>query len=136
VTVIAYLAFGSNLGDRHGYLERARRHLEAVPGVEVLAVTPMEDTAPLGGFEQPPYLNCMARVRTSLDAPALLARCHDIERREGRRRRERWASRTLDLDLVRYDNVLCDLPGLTLPHVGLRDRDFWMREIAFLEDHA
>ncbi|MGH7582471.1 MAG: 2-amino-4-hydroxy-6-hydroxymethyldihydropteridine diphosphokinase, partial [Gemmatimonadales bacterium] len=67
---------------------------------------------------------------------AVMAVLHDIERAAGRDRAERWSSRTLDLDLVRYDDLICDLPTLTLPHPGLRDREFWAREIALLEAHA
>ncbi len=136
MTVTAYVALGSNLGDRSGYLARARDRLGALEGVELLDVTPAEETPPLGGLAQPPYLNQMARLRTTLPALALLAACHEIERSAGRERRERWASRTLDLDLVRYGDLSCDTPALTLPHPGLRDRTFWMRELALLEDHG
>ena len=136
MSVTAYVALGSNLGDRGSYLARARRELDALAGVAVTAVTPVEETAPLGGLDQPPYLNQMVRLVTTLPAGALLAACQEIERRAGRERRQRWASRTLDLDLVRYDDLLCDTADLTLPHAGLRDRTFWMRELALLEDHA
>ncbi len=136
MSVTAYVALGSNLGDRSGYLARARQELGALAGVVVAAVTPVEETAALAGLAQPPYLNQMVRLVTTLSAGALLAACHEIERRAGRERRRRWASRTLDLDLVRYDDLLCDTADLTLPHTGLRDRTFWMRELALLEDHA
>lgn len=129
----AWIALGSNLGDRDAWLAFGRAAMAAAPGVRVVATTAPEDTAPLGGLDQPHYLNQMLRVMTVLTPDALLAMCHDVERRAGRRRRERWASRTLDLDIVRFGDVVCDRPGLTLPHPGLRDRDFWQREMAELE---
>lgn len=131
----AWIALGSNLGDREAFLALARRALGATPGVRCLTAGATEETAPLGGIDQPPYLNQMLVVDTTLGAAALLARCHEIEREAGRERGHRWESRVLDLDLVRYDDLLCDLPTLSLPHPGLRDRDFWAREIAALEAH-
>ncbi len=123
---------GSNLGDREGFLALARRRLGELPGTELLAASRIEETAPLGGRSQPSYLNQMVAVRTGLSPRELLAACQGIEREAGRERREQWASRTLDLDLVRYDDVVVDDPDFILPHPGLRDRDFWQRELAEL----
>jgi 2-amino-4-hydroxy-6-hydroxymethyldihydropteridine diphosphokinase len=132
----AWIAAGSNLGDREAYLSSARRALAATPGILALVAGLLEETAPLGGLDQPPYLNQMFVVDTSIDPRMLLHVCHDIERGAGRQRASRWDSRTLDLDLVRYGDLLCDLPELSLPHPGLRDRSFWAREIAALEIHG
>ncbi|HEX3928803.1 MAG TPA: 2-amino-4-hydroxy-6-hydroxymethyldihydropteridine diphosphokinase [Gemmatimonadales bacterium] len=132
----AFVALGSNLGDRAARLGQAREGLAATPGVVIEAVSTVSETAPLGGLDQPHYLNQMARVNTVLGARELLAACHAVERAAGRERRAKWSSRTLDLDLVRYDDLLCDLPDLTLPHAGLRDRVFWMEQIAELETHG
>ncbi|MBA2293398.1 MAG: 2-amino-4-hydroxy-6-hydroxymethyldihydropteridine diphosphokinase [Gemmatimonadales bacterium] len=129
----AYVAVGSNLGDRSGWHAFAEAGLGGLHGVRVDAATTVHETAPLGGAEQPPYLNRMMRLDTTLSPHALLGACHDIERAAGRDRARRWASRTLDLDLVRYDDLTCDTPTLVLPHPGLRDRTFWAREIAELE---
>jgi 2-amino-4-hydroxy-6-hydroxymethyldihydropteridine diphosphokinase len=131
----AWIALGSNLGDRQAFLAFARDALAATPGVRRITAGATEETAPLGGLDQPPYLNQMVLVDTTLGAAALLARCHEIEREAGRQRGSRWESRVLDLDLVRYGDLLCDLPTLSLPHPGLRDRTFWAREIAALEAH-
>jgi 2-amino-4-hydroxy-6-hydroxymethyldihydropteridine diphosphokinase len=128
----AWLAVGSNLGDRGAFLEAARSGISG-DGVDLVGASEVEETAPLGGLDQPPYLNQMLVVETALTPAALLDRCHAIERAAGRTREVRWGSRTLDLDLVRYGDVLCDLPELTLPHPGLRDRTFWARQIAALE---
>ena len=129
---IAYIALGSNLGDRRGYLERARAEIDAIPGCHVIGATAIEETPPLGGLAQPPYLNQMVAVETTLEPHTLLAALHAIEDAAGRSRSERWASRTLDLDIVVFgDRVLCG-PDLTLPHRGLAERVFWQRELAAL----
>ena len=92
----------------------------------------MEETAPLGAMAQPPYLNQMVALDTSLAPEALLAALHAIERTQGRRRGERWGPRTIDLDLVRYGQRRIRTTSLTLPHPGLAARDFWRRELAEL----
>lgn len=125
----AYLALGSNLGDRHAHLALARDRLARLPGTVLLGASPIDETAPLGGLDQPLYLNQMVALETSLAPRALLAACQEIEAQAGRRRRERWASRTLDLDVVRYGDVVMDEPGLTLPHPALGQRPFWQAEL-------
>ncbi len=136
MSVLACVALGSNLGDRLAALASGRDGLRRLPDTVVLASTEPEETVPLGGMEQPPYLNQMVLLETELAPDTLLTACHDIEDAAGRVRREPWCSRTLDLDLVRYGDLLCDTPSLTLPHPGLRDRSFWQREIARLERHG
>ena len=128
----AYVALGSNLGDRHAYLALARDRLARLPGTALLGVSPIDETEPLGGLDQPPYLNQMVALETTLAPRALLEACQRIEAEAGRHRRERWASRTLDLDLVRFGDLLMDEPGLTLPHPGLGQRAFWREELAAL----
>ena len=133
MTASAFVAIGSNLGDRAAYLAAARAGLARIDGVQVVRVTDVEETAPLGGLDQPAYLNQMVRLETSLEARVLLSACHALEREAGRARHVHWGSRTLDVDLVRYGTMLCDRPDLRLPHPGLRDRPFWQRELAALE---
>lgn len=125
----AYVALGSNLGDRRGYLALARQRLADLPDTALRAVSAVEETAPLGGVDQPAYLNQMAALDTTLRPEELLAALHRIEVRSGRERRTRWASRTLDLDLVCYGDLVREEPDLVLPHPGLGDREFWRREL-------
>jgi 2-amino-4-hydroxy-6-hydroxymethyldihydropteridine diphosphokinase len=132
VSEIAYIALGSNLGDRRGHLERARAEIDAIPGCHVTGATAIEETLPLGGLAQPPYLNQMLAVETTLEPEILLSRLHAIERLAGRSRTERWASRTLDLDIVAFGDRVVHSAELTLPHPGLAERDFWQRELAEL----
>jgi 2-amino-4-hydroxy-6-hydroxymethyldihydropteridine diphosphokinase len=129
----AYLALGSNLGDRAGYLAFARSELGRLPMTCVVALSSVEETAPLGGMEQPGYLNQMILVETGLDPRALLLGCRSIERAAGRDRVARWSSRTLDIDIVRYGDRVVEEPDLTIPHPGLAEREFWKREITEIE---
>jgi 2-amino-4-hydroxy-6-hydroxymethyldihydropteridine diphosphokinase len=131
----AYVALGSNLGDRAGHLAAARASLAALPGTRLLAESAVEETEPLAGMDQPPYLNQMVLLETALEPRALLAACQAIERSRGRVRAERWGPRTLDLDIVRYGHRRIADPDLIIPHPGLSDRDFWIRELAELEAH-
>jgi 2-amino-4-hydroxy-6-hydroxymethyldihydropteridine diphosphokinase len=133
---VAYVALGSNLGDRAGHLSRAREALAALPDTELHSASTVEETPPLGGADQPAYLNQMVRLNTGLTAHELLDACHAIERAAGRERRERWASRTLDLDIVLYGDEHISDPDLTVPHPGLTRRDFWRRELAELTAHG
>lgn len=129
---VAYVALGSNLGDRGGYLAAARTALEALPDTELLAVSDVEDTAPLGPQDQPRYLNQMVALRTTLDASELLDRLHAIERANGRVRTGRWGPRTLDLDIVEFGDQHIVTRHLNIPHPELPHRPFWARELAQL----
>ncbi|MEO8451685.1 MAG: 2-amino-4-hydroxy-6-hydroxymethyldihydropteridine diphosphokinase [Gemmatimonadota bacterium] len=133
---VAFVALGSNLGDRHAYLAQAREGLGRLPGTAVVGASQIEETVPLGNRDQPPYLNQMVAVETSLTPRELLEACLAIEREAGRARSTRWASRTLDLDIVRYGDLTVHEPDLVIPHPGLADRPFWQRELAELLPHA
>ena len=127
--VRAWVALGSNLGDRQAHLTLARSRLAALPGSTLLGASAIEETTPLGGLDQPNYLNQMVVLETALSPRELLEACHRIEALAGRERRTRWASRTLDLDLVRYGDVVLNEPDLVLPHPALGQRPFWIREL-------
>jgi len=129
----AFIALGSNLGDREGHLAAARAALAALPRTRLVAASRVEETAPLGGMDQPAYLNQMVALETRLEPRALLAACQAIEHSRGRVRTEPWGARTLDLDIVRYGDRRVDEPDLIIPHPGLPHRDFWQRELAELE---
>jgi len=131
----AVIALGSNLGDRHEHLRAARAAIAALPDTRLLAATRVEETPPLGGLDQPPYLNQMVLVATRLPPHDLLHALQAIETANGRERTGHWSSRTLDLDIVRYDDVALATADLTLPHPGVATRDFWQRELAELAPH-
>lgn len=125
----AYVALGSNLGDREAHLAHARARLAVTAGVQLVAASPIEETAPVGPVPQGPYLNQMIAVETTLSPEALLDLCLTIEAERGRERAAgvRWAARTLDLDLVLFGARELDTPRLRLPHPELPHRDFWQR---------
>jgi 2-amino-4-hydroxy-6-hydroxymethyldihydropteridine diphosphokinase len=131
----AYIALGSNLGDREEHLAAARAALAALPATRLVAASVVEETQPLAGMDQPPYLNQMVLLETSLEPRALLVACQAIERSRGRVRTEHWGARTLDLDIVRYGGRRIADPDLIIPHPELPNRDFWIRELADLEAH-
>ena len=134
VTATAYLALGSNLGDRAALLAAAREAIAALPETQLTGASAVEETAPLAALAQGAYLNQMLRVETALAPDALLGAVHAIERAAGRdrERAQRWASRTLDIDVVLYGATRLSSPTLVIPHPGLAHRDFWQRELAAL----
>jgi 2-amino-4-hydroxy-6-hydroxymethyldihydropteridine diphosphokinase len=127
-----FIALGSNLGNRAEHLRAAREALAGLPGTRLLAASSIEETPPLGGMSQPPYLNQMVLLETQLEPQAVLEACHAIERQQGRIRTERWGARTLDLDIVQFGDRRVNTVDLIIPHPELPNRDFWRRELAEL----
>jgi 2-amino-4-hydroxy-6-hydroxymethyldihydropteridine diphosphokinase len=132
----AYIALGSNVGDRLAYLARARAAIASFPASHVTAESAIEETAPLGPIVQGAYLNQMIALETALAPRDLLARLHAIEAAEGRSRTMKWGPRTLDLDIVAFDEQTVDEDELRVPHPELPNRDFWQRELAELQAAA
>ena len=120
----AALALGANQGDPRTTLHGAVTALSARPGVDVLAVSGLWQTVAVGGPEQPDYLNAVVLVQTSLNPRALLSLAHDLEEAAGRVRDVRWGPRTLDVDVLAFDEVRTDDPDLTLPHPRAHQRSF------------
>jgi dihydroneopterin aldolase/2-amino-4-hydroxy-6-hydroxymethyldihydropteridine diphosphokinase len=130
------LALGSNLGDREATLASAVADLARTPGLEVLAVSPVVETDPVGGPEQPDYLNAVVAVRGTLAPHRLLAACLAVEARHGRERRVRWGARTLDVDVITYGDLVLDTPDLVLPHPRAASRPFVLAPWAALDPAA
>ncbi len=120
----AVLALGANLGDRLGTLRAAVAAIGRLPGTELLAVSPVYESDPVGGPDQPDYLNAVLMVRTRLTARDLLDRVNRIEAGHGRVREVRFGPRTLDIDIVTYADQTSDDPVLTLPHPRAKERAF------------
>jgi 2-amino-4-hydroxy-6-hydroxymethyldihydropteridine diphosphokinase len=131
VTVRAYLAIGSNLGDRLAHLQSAVDGLAATAGIDVVAVSAVYETDPVGP-EQPDYLNAVVAVDTTLHAHALLAVGQRLEARAHRVRGERWGPRTLDVDVVFFGDEQLDTPDLVVPHPRWEERDFVLAPLADL----
>lgn len=130
---IAYVALGSNMGDRDAHLARARKALAVIPRSRVIAASMIEETAPLGSVEQSPYLNQMVAIETELTPRELLKELQRIEQAAGRTREVRWGPRTLDLDIVLYEHQRVAEADLQVPHPAAEQRDFWRRELADLK---
>jgi 2-amino-4-hydroxy-6-hydroxymethyldihydropteridine diphosphokinase len=118
------LALGSNLGDRQDVLQGAVNAIVGLPGVRVTAVSPVYETAPVGGPAQPDYLNAVVLADAPGPARELLDRLHEIEAAFDRVRVVRWGPRTLDIDIIAFDGDRSDDPELTLPHPRAHDRAF------------
>lgn len=124
----AFLALGSNLGDRVAFLRGA---VEALP--DVVALSPVFETDPVGGPEgQGPFLNMVVQLDTELDARALLGWCRRAEQAAERTRTEHWGPRTLDVDIVWIDGVTVDESDLHVPHPRFRERPFVLAPLATL----
>ena len=133
---LAYIALGSNIGDREKHLESARAAIASLRGTRCVAETPVEETEPIGPIRQARFLNQMVAVETELGPEDLLAELQRIESAAGRKRAERWGPRTLDLDIVALEGKAISSPQLTVPHPELPNRDFWLRELAMLRQSA
>ncbi|RAJ55451.1 2-amino-4-hydroxy-6-hydroxymethyldihydropteridine diphosphokinase [Streptomyces sp. Amel2xB2] len=122
----AVIALGGNMGDRLERLQSAVDALADTPGLKVLAVSPVYETEPWGvePGSQPSYLNAVVLVRTTLPPGSLLERGHAIEEALERVRDEHWGPRTIDVDIVTYQDVVSDDPRLTLPHPRVHERAF------------
>jgi 2-amino-4-hydroxy-6-hydroxymethyldihydropteridine diphosphokinase len=129
----AYVGLGANLGDRERTLRAAIDALGAEDGVEVVAVSALRETDPVGVGDQPRFLNGAAELETTLTARELLGRLLAIEQRFGRVRVPgEHGPRTVDLDLLLYGDAQLDEPGLTVPHPRLHERRFVLEPLAEL----
>lgn len=129
----AYIALGSNMGDKKAYLKMGVDGLAATKGCRVKKVSDFITTAPYGVLDQDDFLNGAMEIRTLLTPKELLDRLHEIEQDANRERILRWGPRTLDLDILMYDDLVLDTEDLHIPHIEMHKRDFVlkpMRQIA------
>ena len=132
MTTSAYLGLGSNLGDRLEHLREAVRLLGAEPTVEVVRSSRVYETEPVGP-PQPAYLNAVIEVRTDGTARELLEACRRVEDALGRVRAERWGPRTIDVDVLIFDEETIDEPDLVVPHPRMHERGFVLVPLGELE---
>ena len=118
------LSVGSNLGDRLGTLQGCVQAIARLPGTDVRAISPVYETAPVGGPAQPDYLNAVIVIQTGLPPRDLLEAAHRIEADFGRVRAGRFGPRTLDIDIIDYSGQISGDPELTLPHPRAHERAF------------
>ena len=129
----AFIGLGSNLGDREANLRQALDHLARTPDTTVVRASSLYDTEPVGVEDQPHFLNAVAQLETRLAPQQLLWNLMLIERRLGRVRSQRWGPRTLDLDLLLYEDLVIDEEDLQVPHPELTKRSFVLVPLVELE---
>jgi len=131
-----YLGIGSNLGDRKHYLDQAVEQLGKDPYIRVLKVSKYIETEPYGPVEQPDFLNGAVALETLYSPKELLSVLHDIEQEAGRKRIVHWGPRTLDLDILLYDDAVIREEDLFIPHVEMEKRTFVLEPLAEIAPHV
>lgn len=126
----ACLGIGSNMGDKEEFLNFALKRLDETPGCQVMKVSDFIVTAPYGGVEQDDFLNGAVLLRTFLEPSELLDLLHKIEAEAGRERLIHWGPRTLDLDILLYDDLVTEQPDLIIPHPDMTNRGFVMTPLS------
>ena len=120
----AYVALGSNMGEKKAYLDMAVQKLDKHRCCRVVKVADYINTSPYGGVEQDDFLNSALELQTLLTPEELLDLLHEIEQDAGRKRLVHWGPRTLDLDILLYDQLVLDTEDLHIPHIDMQNRDF------------
>jgi 2-amino-4-hydroxy-6-hydroxymethyldihydropteridine diphosphokinase len=130
-----WIGLGSNMGDRGAALHAAIEQLDAATGLQVVGQSDVWETSPVGELDQPPFLNGVVRVQSSLSPQAVLHTCLGIETSMGRIRSEscRWGPRPIDLDVLMHSTLVVDEAGLQLPHPRMADRAFVLAPLAQLD---
>ncbi len=122
----AYIALGSNMGDREKYLQMGVDAMKERKDIQLQKVSSFRQTAPYGGVEQEDFLNGAMEITTLLTPRELLDYLHEVEQRAERKREIHWGPRTLDLDILLYDDLIMESENLIIPHMDMQNRDFVM----------
>jgi deoxyguanosine kinase len=130
---VAYIGLGSNLGDRKGFIHKALKMLAETKNTEVAHVSDLIETAPLGGANQPAYLNAVAQIKTALTAENLHKTLLNIETSLCRTRVEKWSPRTIDLDILLFGDGIINSPDLIIPHPQMHLRSFVLKGLCQLD---
>ena len=128
----AYIAVGSNMGDSRGHIAKALGQLEKHKDIQVTKVSGLLETLPYGGVEKENFVNGMFEIRKLLTPEELLRELHKIEASEGRERKIHWGPRTLDLDIIFYDDLIYSSEDLVIPHVDMENRYFVLKPLSEL----
>ncbi|WP_392561439.1 2-amino-4-hydroxy-6-hydroxymethyldihydropteridine diphosphokinase [Orbus sturtevantii] len=131
---LAFIALGANLGEPLKQAQDAVKSVNSLRSTKVLEVSPFYRSKPLGPQDQPDYLNAVIKITTELSPIALLNALQKIEKDLGRvRKSNRWGPRTLDLDILLYDNIQINSENLTIPHYDMKNREFVLYPLFDLE---
>jgi 2-amino-4-hydroxy-6-hydroxymethyldihydropteridine diphosphokinase len=131
---LAYLSLGSNVGDRVAHLRDAIARLESIG--RVVSVSSFYETEPVEVTDQPWFLNCAVGLETALTAEQLMARLLQIEQKMGRRRIQKKGPRTIDIDILLFDDLILDSPDVTIPHPAMQERRFVLEPLAEIAAEA
>lgn len=120
----SYLSLGSNIGDKKAHLDEAIKLIENNPNISDIFVSSFYETAPVGYIDQDVFMNIVVEINTSLDSYKLLEFCHEIEKSLKRKRIIRWGPRTIDVDILLFDDIISDDEKLIIPHPRMTERAF------------
>jgi 2-amino-4-hydroxy-6-hydroxymethyldihydropteridine diphosphokinase len=133
----AYIALGANLGDRKKNIRAALDALASTDNIKIIRVSPLIETAPIGGPpDSPAYLNAAAELQTTLGSHALLHRALEIEKSLGRTRRDKWEPRPIDIDLLLFGDQIISSQELVIPHPLMHERRFVLEPLAQIAPEA
>lgn len=124
-----YLGFGSNLGDSRQHILTAWEHLGQHPEIQILTLSSLYKTKPMGPQDQPDFLNAVGLIETSLEPHALLAVTQQLELAQGRVKTRHWGERTLDIDILLFGELTLNSPDLVIPHPGICEREFVLKPL-------
>ncbi|MFH1710567.1 MAG: 2-amino-4-hydroxy-6-hydroxymethyldihydropteridine diphosphokinase [bacterium] len=133
---VAYLGLGSNVGDREEYIEQAIFLLSKTPGIKIIKKSTNYETEPEGNTDQPQFLNAAIEVQTAFDPEKLLSVLHETENALGREREVEWGPRTIDLDILLYDDLILSGDKLQIPHSLLHERLFVLKPLSEIAPNA
>ena len=130
----AYVAFGSNIGEKESYIKRALEKIEK-SGMKIIKVSPIYETEPYGVLDQDSFLNGVVKIETNLTPENLIEVLLDIERQLDRVRERRWGPRTIDLDIIFYDDLIINKNNLIIPHKDMENREFVLKPLCDIDEN-
>ena len=133
---ISYIALGSNMGDREKNLKEALKYIAELPETKIIKSSAIYETEPVGEPKQRPFYNGVVKMETSLDPERLLQKLQEVEKTFGRVHKQKWGPRTLDLDILLYDQQIIATDKLTIPHPLMAERAFVLEPLAEIDPEA
>ncbi|AUM94724.1 TPA: 2-amino-4-hydroxy-6-hydroxymethyldihydropteridine diphosphokinase [Clostridium botulinum] len=130
----AYVAFGSNIGDKKDYIKRALEKIEERE-IKIIKVSPIYETEPYGVLDQDSFLNGVVKIETNLIPENLIEVLLDIEKQLNRIRERRWGPRTIDLDIIFYDDLIINKNNLIIPHKDMENREFVLKPLCDIDEN-
>ncbi|HCL4437593.1 2-amino-4-hydroxy-6-hydroxymethyldihydropteridine pyrophosphokinase [Clostridium botulinum] len=130
----AYVAFGSNIGEKENYIRKALEKIEERK-MKIIKVSPIYETEPYGVLDQDSFLNGVVKIETNLTPEDLIGELLNIEKQLDRVRERRWGPRTIDLDIIFYDNLIINEKDLVIPHKDMENREFVLKPLCDIDEN-